>query len=32
MDVNSGVESKPGIKSEKKLKQFFKKCSELQYV
>lgn len=31
IDVNSGVESKPGIKSETKLKQFFKLCNGLRY-
>jgi phosphoribosylanthranilate isomerase len=31
VDVNSGVESSPGIKSETKLKQFFKLCNELRY-
>jgi phosphoribosylanthranilate isomerase len=31
IDVNSGVESKPGIKSEAKLKQFFKLCNQLRY-
>jgi len=31
IDINSGVESKPGIKSEAKLKQFFKLCNDLRY-
>ncbi len=31
IDVNSGVESKPGIKSEPKLKKFFKLCNHLRY-
>lgn len=31
IDVNSGVESKPGIKSEAKMKQFFKLCNQLRY-
>ncbi len=31
IDVNSGVESSPGSKSETKLKQFFKLCNELRY-
>jgi phosphoribosylanthranilate isomerase len=31
VDVNSGVESKPGIKSVKKLKQFFHVCDVIRY-
>lgn len=31
IDVNSGVESAPGVKSEVKLKQFFKLCNKLRY-
>ncbi len=31
IDVNSGVETSPGVKSETKLKQFFKTCNELRY-
>lgn len=30
VDVNSGVESRPGIKSEMKLKQFFRLCDRLR--
>lgn len=31
IDVNSGVEAKPGTKSEVKLKRFFDKCNLLRY-
>lgn len=31
VDVNSGVEQKPGIKSTTKMKRFFKKCDEIRY-
>ncbi len=31
LDVNSGVETRPGIKSHEKLKRFFKLCDELRY-
>ena len=31
IDVNSGIESSPGVKSETKLKQFFMLCNELRY-
>jgi len=31
IDINSGVESKPGLKSESKLKSFFKFANELRY-
>ncbi len=31
VDVNSGVESSPGVKSLSKLKRFFKMCNELRY-
>ena len=31
VDVNSGVETEPGIKSAAKLKQFFQKCYQLRY-
>jgi len=31
IDVNSGVESAPGIKSEAKLKHFFKVCNSIRY-
>ncbi len=32
IDVNSGVEISPGVKSETKLKQFFKTCNKLRYA
>lgn len=32
VDVNSGVEDQPGIKSESKLREFFAKCQSLQEV
>ncbi len=31
IDVNSGVESRPGIKSERKLRHFFEVCNKLRY-
>ncbi len=31
VDVNSGVESTPGIKSERKLRHFFEVCNKLRY-
>ena len=31
VDVNSGVETSPGIKSEKKLKHFFNICNRIRY-
>ena len=31
VDVNSGVEARPGIKSHEKLKVFFRLCDELRY-
>ena len=31
VDVNSGVETRPGIKSAEKLKRFFEKCDQLRY-
>ena len=31
VDVNSSVESRPGVKSRVKLEQFFRKCNELRY-
>ena len=31
VDVNSGVESKPGVKSPSKLKAFFAECNRLRY-
>lgn len=31
IDINSGVETRPGIKSAVKLKQFFKFCNKLRY-
>jgi len=31
VDVNSGVESRPGIKSPSKLKAFFAECDRIRY-
>ena len=31
VDVNSGVEYKPGMKSDKKLKAFMKLCNKIRY-
>jgi phosphoribosylanthranilate isomerase len=31
VDVNSGVETRPGIKSEAKLRRFFDKCNRMRY-
>ncbi len=31
IDVNSGVEISPGVKSKRKLKQFFSECNRLRY-
>ncbi len=31
VDVNSGVESRPGVKSPEKLKQFFAMCNSIRY-
>ncbi|MFZ1684329.1 MAG: hypothetical protein WAU88_09400, partial [Candidatus Zixiibacteriota bacterium] len=31
VDVNSSVESRPGIKSKEKLKRLFRACNELRY-
>jgi len=31
VDVNSGVESQPGVKSSRKLRQFFTECNRIRY-